>query len=59
MHDDFKKWLSDCDAKKIMWVIDMAKKGISATPGAGNDPMNVFLYDIETRCSEYLETHDY
>lgn len=59
MDSDFKTWLSGCNANNIMWVIEMAKNGVKATEGAGEDQRNVFLYEIETRCREYLEHNDY
>lgn len=59
MTDDFKTWLANSNANNIMWVIEMAKKGVRVTEGGGNDPMNVFLYDLECRCKDYLETHNY
>lgn len=58
MSQDFKTWLSGCDAENLMWVIDMANKGVRATEGAGNDPRNVFLYDLQTRCEEYLKDNN-
>lgn len=55
---DFKEWLSRCNANDLMWVIEMANKGVIATEGAGNDPENVFLYDLKCRCEEYLKDHE-